>query len=129
MFSFRSRCAAVRIGTDKLITKALHAVEDACWLAQQGPVDPSFALRFALVFLYANGDGRRECFDTFWKIVTDHPSQYRHGSESIQNTIRGSYANRELYDIYKAVGVHRSHEMVFHSALARGKAQKAKEGE
>lgn len=115
----------LRIGTDKLIVKALHAVEDACWLAQSGAVDPSFALRFALAFLYAHSHREdRESFDMFWKIVTDHPSQYRHESDTIQNTCRSSHANREAYGIYRAVGVYRSTDMMFHSALARKKAEK-----
>lgn len=116
-------------GTDKLIIKALHAVEDAAWLAQKGPVDPSFALRFALAFLYAHTDGKdRESFDMFWRIVTDHPSQYRHSIENIQNTCRSSHASREVYGIYRAVGVYRSTELMFHSALARKKDAKAREG-
>jgi hypothetical protein len=106
----------MRIGTDKLIVKALHAIEDACWSAQGGPVAPTYALRFVLAFLFENGDGRRETFDEFWRVVTD-AGNHHHSSESIANTVRGNNANREAYRIYRAVGVNRSTEMMFYPAV------------
>lgn len=109
----------MRIGTDQLIVKALHAIEDVCWAAQRGPVAPTYALRFVLAFLFAHGDGRRETFDEFWRIVTD-TGDHHQASEILTNTVRGSSANREAYGIYKAVGVYRSTEMMFFPAV-RGK--------
>ena len=115
----------MRIGTDQLIVKALHAIEDVCWAAQRGPVAPTFALRFVLAFLFAHGDGRRECFDEFWRIVTELGDHHQ-GSEHGANVVRGGNANREAYGIYKAVGVYRSTEMMFYPATRGKKAAGAK---
>ena len=109
----------MRIGKDQLIVKALHAIEDVCWAAQRGPVAPTYALRFVLAFLFEHGDGRREGFDEFWRVVTDADNHHQ-TSESIANTARGNNANREAYRIYRAVGVNRSTEMMFYPAV-RGK--------
>lgn len=106
----------MRLGTDKLIVKALHAIEEAAWAAQKGPVEPSFALRFALAFLYEHGDGHRGSFDEFWRLVTDTGN---HGQSTEQGVhiVRSNHANREVYGIYRAVGVYRSTEMMFFPAL------------
>lgn len=111
----------MRIGTNQLIIKALHAVEEAVWSAQKAPVAPTFALRFALAFLYAHGDGRRDSFDKFWRIVTD-ASDFSQPSLGLANTVRGALANTEAYAIYRAVGVYRSTEMMFFPALHKRKA-------
>lgn len=112
----------MRIGTDKLIVKALTALEEVGWQAQRAPVAPSHALRFTLAFLYAHGDGHRESFDAFWRIVTDTgaPNQW---SETMTNVARSNGASRELYGIYRAVGVYRSTDMIFshHRRRYRGK--------
>lgn len=102
----------MRIGTDKLIVKALTALEEIGWQVQRGPVAPSFALRFTLAYLYAHGDGRRESFDKFWRVVTDLGDHYQ-GNPHMANIARSNGASVELYGIYRAVGVYRSTDMIF----------------
>lgn len=103
----------MRIGIDHLIVKALHAVEDVCWLCQKGPVPPSFALRFTLAFLFAHSHSDdREPFDTFWRIATD-TGDHHQSTLTSTNIVRANSASREAYAIYKAVGVYRSTEMEF----------------
>lgn len=108
----RWHMVAMRIATDQLIVKALTALEEVGWAAQSGPVAPSHALRFTLAFLYAHGDGRRDNFDTFWRVVTD-PGALSQSSETGTNIARANSASCELYGIYRAVGVDRSVDMIF----------------
>ena len=60
----------MRFGTDQLKRKALRALEEAAEQTFDAPVQPSHALRFALAFLYALGEGERWPFDRFWEAVT-----------------------------------------------------------
>jgi hypothetical protein len=106
----------VRIGTDKLIVKALHSLEEVGWQAQRGPIAPTFGLRFALAFLYAHSDGNRESFDEFWRVVTD-PGNHGQSTDSSVNIVRSNHASRELYGIYRSLGVYRSTDMIFFPAL------------
>ena len=111
----------MRIGTDKLIVKALIALEEAGWQAQKAPVAPSFALRFTLAYLFAHGDGHRESFDEFWRVITDEGDLHQ-SSPTLTNVVRGNVANRELYGIYRSVGVYRSTDMIFSCHRKRRKA-------
>lgn len=102
----------MRIGTDKLIVKALTALEQVAHQAQRGPIAPNYALRFTLAYLFAHGDGRRDSFDEFWRIVTD-PGDLHQSNETGTNVVRSNGANTSLYGIYRAVGVYRSNDMIF----------------
>lgn len=102
----------MRIGTDKLIVKALTALEEVAHQAQRSPIAASCALRFTLAYLFAHGDGRRESFDEFWRVVTD-TGDHHQKSENMTNVVRSNAASRELYGIYRAVGVYRSTDMIF----------------
>lgn len=112
----------MRIGTDMLIVKALTALEEVGWQAQKAPIPPSFALRFTLAYLFAHGDGRRASFDEFWRIVSDIGDHHQ-STPTSTNIVRSSGADRELYGIYKSVGVYRSTDMIF-SCHQRQKREK-----
>lgn len=65
----------MRVDRDQLVFKALCALEEAREQSRQGRVPPTFALRFALAYLYSVGDRRREFFDRepyddFWQAAT-----------------------------------------------------------
>jgi len=65
----------MKIDCRALVFKALCALDEAYDEAAEGRVYPSFALRFALAFLYAVGDRRaewfdREPYDEFWREAT-----------------------------------------------------------
>lgn len=102
----------MRIATDRLIIKALTALEEVGRQAQSAPIAPNFALRFALAFLYAHSDGERESFDAFWRAVTD-PGDHRQSTPNMTNVVRSITASRHLHRIYRSVGVERSTDMIF----------------
>lgn len=102
----------MRIGIDKLIVKALTALEEVGFQAQLGPIAPSWSLRFILAYLYAHGDGRRDSFDRFWRAVTD-TGEFVSDNPAMANIARSNGASVELYGIYRAVGVYRSTDMIF----------------
>ncbi|MBN8843234.1 MAG: hypothetical protein J0H88_08295 [Sphingomonadales bacterium] len=102
----------MRIATDRLIVKALTALEEVSHEARRAPIAPSHALRFALAFLYAHSDGRRDSFDSFWRVVTD-AGDHGQPTENLVNVVRSNYASRELHGIYRSVGVHRSTDMIY----------------
>jgi hypothetical protein len=58
----------MRFSKEHLTFKALVALDEAAESA--GPVPRSFALRFALAYLYATTTGERWLFDDFWKQAT-----------------------------------------------------------
>ena len=96
---------AVRFAPEQLTLKALLALEEAAKRTSDAPVPPSYALRFALAYLYAIGDGERWPFDGFWQAVTRgwrEPPQS--GVEAIG---RWQSANACLNGIYRAVRVER----------------------
>jgi len=97
--------ARVRLSQDDLTHKALAALEDVADRAELAPVRPSPALRFALAYLYAVGDGARWPYDGFWQAVTrgfgtDAPSR----AAAIG---RFQSANACLNGIYRSVRVTR----------------------
>ena len=59
----------MRFDRDHLIFKALCALDEAIDQCDTAPIKPGFALRFALAYLFAVSDGRREPYDAFWRQV------------------------------------------------------------
>lgn len=59
----------MRLSRDHLTFKALAALDEAA--EATGPVPKSFALRFALAYLYAISTGERWMFDEFWRRATE----------------------------------------------------------
>lgn len=102
----------MRIGTDKLIIKALTALEEVGWQAQKAPIPPSHLLRFTLAYLYEHSGGDRAPFDTLWRYATD-AGTLSQSTETSTNIVRSNSVSRELYGVYKAVGVYRSTDMIF----------------
>ena len=93
----------MRLAIDQLKGKALAALEEAAERAGEAPVRPSHALRFALAFLYAIGDGERWPFDGFWQAVTRGAgSAEQPGAAAIG---RSQSANACLNAIYRSVGM------------------------
>lgn len=52
---------------DQLIRKALIALDEVAERSWTEPVAPSYALRFALAYLYICGKGERWMHDDFWR--------------------------------------------------------------
>lgn len=97
------------IPSDRLITKALLALEEAAGLADIGPGRPSLAVRFALAFLFENGEGSREQYDTFWRTLIGG------GDSNPENIQRAAMAFGALEAIYRDVRRQRPREMMFYN--------------
>jgi hypothetical protein len=109
------RCA-VRLGPDQLKMMALAALEEAAIATGDAPVAPGRALRLALAYLYAQGEGDRWPFDHFWRAVTrGHGEEEQEGAAAIG---RSQAANACLNAIYRAVGVERTAAIIYRAAKA-----------
>lgn len=93
----------MRIDRDRLVFKALVALDEAVSECSGGPVKPSFALRFALAYLHAAGDGDRRCFDDFWKVIRD-PYEWAY-SDTRRSYLRPTNARTHLHGIVRSVGL------------------------
>lgn len=96
------------IPPERLTTKALLALEEAAGLADSGLVKPTLAVRFALAFLYANGSGGRDPYDTLWRVLKSG------GDSNPENIQRAAMAFGALEAIYRDVGRQRTREMMFY---------------
>lgn len=82
---------------EQLIRKALLALEEVVEQAEAGPVAPSFAIRFALAYLYVCGvprDGVRERWmhDAFWRemqAVDRDPQHHSHRATATASALQG----------------------------------------
>jgi hypothetical protein len=110
--------ACMRFACDPLVFKALCAVDEACEQAQADIVRPSFALRFALAYLYVRSDGTRWVYDAFWKAIQDADIRSNGGY------LRGTSATSAMQGIMRSVGVVPTFEtlQVLQHARARNSA-------
>lgn len=84
---------------EQLMWKALCAVDEATEEAGRAPVRPSFALRFALAYLFTCSTGERWLYDAFWRdIQMPSPIDGR-------SCHRGMMARSGLEGIMRSVGV------------------------
>jgi hypothetical protein len=74
----------MRFDRDLMIFKALCALSEYADASYEGPLKPTFGLRFALAFLYSQSNGEVRCFTDFWNEVQDpqegayHPDRGRY---------------------------------------------------
>ena len=102
---------------DQLIFKALCALDEAADACHAEPLRPTFALRFALAFLYAVSDGRRAPYDAFWREIGDG----KEGAYSADagRYIRSTYARTAMTGIARGVGVEMSVDVMQRLSAAR----------
>ena len=87
--------------TDQLRDKALLALEDAVQECRYRRPRPSFAVRFALAFLWVHGGCRdRAPYDGLWTCLRAGETLWRF-----------SAADRALTELYLALGLQRSSEV------------------
>jgi hypothetical protein len=98
--------------SDQLRHKALVALEEVVQECRYRRPARSFALRFALAYLWATGAGDRGPFERFWQVLGDAKSPWSF-----------SAADGALLAIYRALGMERDEELVF----ALWKRRKAEE--
>ena len=84
----------MRFDRDHLTFKALCALDEAIDQCDAAPIKPTFALRFALAYLFAVSDGQRAPYDAFWREVTD--SNGAAYSEPSRRYVRTTYARTAL---------------------------------
>ena len=85
--------------TRQLRDKALLALEDAVQECRYRSPRPSFAVRFALAWLWAGSGVDRAPFDEYWRCLVAPKSQWSF-----------SAADRALTELYCALGLERPHE-------------------
>jgi hypothetical protein len=86
----------MRFTREELILKALLALEDAIQECRYRRPRRSFAIRFALAYLWANSRGDRRHFDELWNVLGSEHKPWSFGS-----------ADHALGWVYKGVGVER----------------------
>lgn len=89
----------MRLTPEELRNKALLALEDAVQECRYRVPRRSFAIRFALAYLWASSRCSREPFDEFWNALR------------CSETWRLSSADTALLRIYRSVGVERPSEV------------------
>ena len=87
-------------GPEQLRDKALVALEEIVQECRYRTPRRSFALRFALAYLWALTGGDRRPFEHFWRVLGDAKSPWSF-----------SAANGALLGIYRALGVERDEEL------------------
>lgn len=92
-----------------LVFKALRVLDEALEQARRGPVAPSLGLRFAIAFLYAVGDRRREHFDRepydeFWRLATQSDANLTEG-HNVAGYGRVTTMSANLNGIARAAGM------------------------
>jgi hypothetical protein len=105
----------MRFGGDHLRAKALLALEEAAQECRYDPVPQTFAIRFALAYLWSLAPTSREPFDDFWRTL------------SANHAWRFSSASQSLGLIYQQLGSQQDHELGMQlwarcAATRRGKA-------
>jgi hypothetical protein len=100
----------MRFDRNHLTFKALCALDEAIDQCDAAPIRPTFALRFALAYLFAVSDGRRDPYDAFWREIRDGKGSAF--SEASRRYVRTTYARTALAGISRSVGVELTAEMV-----------------
>lgn len=102
----------MRFSKEHLTFKALVGLDEAA--ESSGPVPPSFALRFALAYLYATSDGERWLYDDFWRAATRQP-----GSDFMSAMCRRQTLTACLNGICRAAGSERTPDLMQQLRKAR----------
>jgi hypothetical protein len=100
VFYFCSHGRVHRFSPDQLRDKALLALEDAVQECRYRQPRRSFAVRFALAYLWAHKGGSREPFEAFWRAYCAEKSPWSF-----------SCADQSLMTIYVELGLERPHKV------------------
>lgn len=102
LFPIRSHMDSGHLFTTQLRDKALLALEDAVQECRYRKPRASFAVRFALAYLWVYSGAGREPFDEFWRSfrAPHHPWTF-------------SAANRALTFIYGQLGLERPEQVTW----------------
>lgn len=97
----------MRLAVDQLTMKALLALEEGALEVRAGTARPSFAIRFALAYLYAVGNGERWLFDEYWQGIIGKAGQEQ-ASRYLAGVVRQNTVEASLNGIYRSVGIERT---------------------
>ncbi len=86
-------------------------------MCEAGPIRRTFALRFALAYLFAVSKGDQRAFDDFWRIIAD-PIEWGY-SEAQARYFRGSHARTALKGIAPSVGYPQTPEAIHRLSVWR----------
>jgi hypothetical protein len=103
----------MRFSREHLTFKALVVLDEAA--ESRKTVPRSFALRFALAYLYATTAGERWLFDDFWRVATGPTGDHYLSRLSRQQTLTAC-----LNGICRAAGTERTPELIQKLRKARG---------
>ena len=106
----------MRFAADNLRAKALLALEEATQECRYGQVRGTFAIRFALAYLWSLAPASREPFNEFWRAL------------SASHMWRMSSAEQALGGIYRQLGIERDDEIGM-TMWRRCEAARKKNGE
>ena len=87
---------------DQLRDKALLALEDAVQECRYRTPRRSFAVRFALAYLWATSRAERRPFEDYWRALAAPKSPWSYG-----------IADGALETIYRAIGIKRNEQVMF----------------
>lgn len=99
MFAQRSEMEDTRFGSD-LTAKALLALEEIVQECRYRAPKRSFAVRFALAYLWSISKADRRPFDELWQALGREKSPWSY-----------SVADTALHGVYRAVGLTRGEEV------------------
>lgn len=89
----------MRVGRERLIFLGLCALDEIVDQAKDGPMRPTFGLRFTLALLWALSDGKeRPSYDGFWRCVTPQKEPHR------EHQLYYDYADDHLRAIARSLG-------------------------
>jgi hypothetical protein len=103
---------AVRFTTEQLRNKALLALEEAVQECRYRKVRRSFAIRFALAYLWSLKPTDRAPFESYWQALQD------------DGMWRFSSADRALFAIYWHLGLKRCDELPMKLWKARAEEER-----
>lgn len=113
---------------DQLVMKALCALDEAAEAANAGPVAPSFALRFALAYLFAVGKGERWMHDAFWReMQVPDPADGRmsHRGTQVYSCLQGVMRNAGIVPTVETLGdLRRRRDAMSPEAISRRRLAK-----
>lgn len=86
---------------EHLVFKALVALDEVIEESRNGPIRPSFAVRFACAYLYSVSKHDRTDFDALFAVLQDPMTIH---TDTIANYVRPTQARTILHGICRGVG-------------------------
>lgn len=105
MFYICSHAWSMRVSRERQIFLALCALDEIADQARIAPIQSSFALRFALAFLWSCSDGRdRANYDALWRNLVDVKLRSNQAPSTIDPNLRYLFARAQLHGVMHSLG-------------------------